>query len=146
MTRKRFIKLCMANGMQRNAANEQAKSVSMFGSYELMYQEIEESLPRLHTGTEIERVVMATMAAVRAFWESLVPALADICEGISNIFGNAAANLRGTSASYDDSKLKMAVDWIQMSNDDFYRLYGFNFNPHNYPGLYEAARTVVYGE
>lgn len=41
MTRKRFIKLCMANGMQRNAANEQAKRVGMYGSYEVMYQKIE---------------------------------------------------------------------------------------------------------
>lgn len=33
-----------------------------------------------------------------------------------------------------------------MSNDCFYELYGFNFNPHEYPGLYEEARKRVYGE
>lgn len=30
--------------------------------------------------------------------------------------------------------------WFSMSNDAFFRLYGFNFNPHEYPGLYELAR------
>ena len=34
-----------------------------------------------------------------------------------------------------------ALEWFRMSNDAFYDLYGFNFNPHSYPGLYEAART-----
>jgi hypothetical protein len=41
--------------------------------------------------------------------------------------------------------LKMAVEWFQMSNDDFFDTYGFKFNPHEYPGLYEAAREIVYG-
>ena len=39
-----------------------------------------------------------------------------------------------------------AIKWFNMSNDAFYRLYGFNFNPHNYPGLYEEARRRVYGK
>ena len=38
-----------------------------------------------------------------------------------------------------------AEQWFKMSNDAFYRLYGFNFNPHNYAGLYEAARKRIYG-
>lgn len=42
--------------------------------------------------------------------------------------------------------LQWAIKWFKMSNDDFFRLYGFNFNPHNYPGLYEIARKEVYGE
>ena len=40
--------------------------------------------------------------------------------------------------------LDMAVQWFKMSNDCFYDLYGFNFNPHDYPGLYERARRIVY--
>ena len=39
-----------------------------------------------------------------------------------------------------------ATEWFRMSNDAFYALYGFNFNPHKYPGLYEEARERVYGK
>ena len=39
-----------------------------------------------------------------------------------------------------------AIEWFSMSNDDFYDLYGFNFNPHEYPGLYEQARTRYFSE
>lgn len=35
------------------------------------------------------------------------------------------------------SKKKLCLDWFQMSNDAFYVFYGFNFNPHEYPGLYD---------
>jgi hypothetical protein len=38
-----------------------------------------------------------------------------------------------------------AVEWFSMSNDAFYDLHGFNFNPHQWSGLYEAARERVYG-
>lgn len=41
--------------------------------------------------------------------------------------------------------LRWAVLWFKMSNDTFYELYGFNFNPHDYPMLYEIAREEVYG-
>ena len=39
-----------------------------------------------------------------------------------------------------------AVQWFKMSNDAFYKMYGFNFNPHEYSGLYEIARRKVYPE
>lgn len=42
--------------------------------------------------------------------------------------------------------LEWAVLWFRMSNDGFYSLYGFNFNPYEYDGLYEIAREVVYGK
>lgn len=38
------------------------------------------------------------------------------------------------------SKKKLCLDWFKMSNDAFFSLYGFNFNPHDYPGLYEWGR------
>ena len=41
--------------------------------------------------------------------------------------------------------LQWAVLWFKMSNDAFYELYGFNFNLHDYPMLYEIAREEVYG-
>lgn len=40
----------------------------------------------------------------------------------------------------------LGCDWFRMSNDCFYEAYGFNFNPHNYPGLYERCRNIVYPE
>lgn len=44
------------------------------------------------------------------------------------------------------SKKNLTLDWFRMSNDDFYRLYGFNFNPHEHPGLYEWGRKTLYRE
>lgn len=44
------------------------------------------------------------------------------------------------------SLLEWAIRWFKMSNDAFYNLYGFNFNPHDFPGLYLLARKKVYGE
>lgn len=45
----------------------------------------------------------------------------------------------------DKSLLDWATLWFKMSNDSFFQLYGFNFNPHKYPGLYEIARNEVFG-
>lgn len=39
-----------------------------------------------------------------------------------------------------------ALEWLSMTNDTFYDLYGFNFNPHKYPNLYEEARQRLWGE
>lgn len=47
---------------------------------------------------------------------------------------------RGKSLMY------WAIEWFTMSNDCFFDLYGFNFNPHQYPLLYEQARERVYGK
>lgn len=39
-----------------------------------------------------------------------------------------------------------ALEWFSMSNNTFFDLYGFNFNPHKYPNLYEEARQRLWGE
>ena len=44
------------------------------------------------------------------------------------------------------SKKQLCLDWFRMSNDLFFQEYGFNFNPHNYQGLYEWGRKTLYGE
>ena len=44
------------------------------------------------------------------------------------------------------SKKELCLNWFRMSNDLFFQTYGFNFNPHNYPGLYEWGRKTLYGE
>ena len=44
------------------------------------------------------------------------------------------------------SLLQWAVLWFKMSNDAFFDLYWYNFNPHKYPMLYETARAEVYGK
>ena len=36
-----------------------------------------------------------------------------------------------------------ALEWFRMSNDCFYEIYGYNFNPHDYPLLYEQARERI---
>lgn len=38
MTKKRFIKLCMAHGMQRNEAQKRAENVIEFKSYDELYK------------------------------------------------------------------------------------------------------------
>ena len=48
----------------------------------------------------------------------------------------------GSIKGYD--MVKLGCDWFQMNNDCFYKKYGFNFNPHDYPGLYEHCRELVY--
>ena len=40
----------------------------------------------------------------------------------------------------------MGCQWFRMSNDAFYEMYGFNFNPHEIPGLYNRCRRIVFGE
>ena len=42
------------------------------------------------------------------------------------------------------SLLEWAIIWFNTSNDVFFRMYGFNFNPHEYKGLYALARKKVY--
>lgn len=39
--------------------------------------------------------------------------------------------------------LEWAKVWFKTDNDTFFRMYGFNFNPHKYPGLYEIARKEI---
>ena len=46
--------------------------------------------------------------------------------------------------SYDLAKL--TYDWFNTTNDAFYERYGFNFNPHEYPGLYEKVKKIVDAE
>lgn len=44
------------------------------------------------------------------------------------------------------SLIQWAIRWFKTSNDAFYSLYGFNFNPHKYPYLYDIVRKKVYGK
>ena len=48
----------------------------------------------------------------------------------------------GTTSTYNATD--MGVEWFKMSNDAFFKKYGFNFNPHEYPGLYEKCRKIVF--
>ena len=48
----------------------------------------------------------------------------------------------GHLKSYD--AIELGCEWLQMSNDAFYKLYGFNFNPHEY-GIYNTCRRRLYG-
>lgn len=48
----------------------------------------------------------------------------------------------GEIKSYD--LVELGCEWFRMSNDDFYQKYGFNFNPHKYPGLYEKCKDIIF--
>lgn len=47
------------------------------------------------------------------------------------------------STKYHDA-LDAAVQWMKMTNDGFFRMYGFNFNPHKWGNLYSMAQKAVY--
>ena len=44
MTRKRFVKICMSRGVQRDCANDWADSVSQYGSYDELFRQIKPDL------------------------------------------------------------------------------------------------------
>lgn len=48
----------------------------------------------------------------------------------------------GSVQGYD--LVSLGCEWFRMSNEEFYKKYGFNFNPHDYAGLYEHCRELVY--
>lgn len=48
----------------------------------------------------------------------------------------------GTQKIYD--VFKLGCEWFKTDNETFFRMHGFNFNPHNIPGLYEECRKAVY--
>lgn len=48
----------------------------------------------------------------------------------------------GSIKTYD--AVKLGCEWFRMSNDAFFSIYGFNFNPSQY-GLYDRCRKIVYG-
>ena len=58
---------------------------------------------------------------------------------MSTIVNWDKTTLRGVSL------MTWALRWFNMSNDAFYRMYGFNFNPHDYPGLYKEAQIRQFG-
>lgn len=59
-------------------------------------------------------------------------------------------NLSDIKKEYEITKLngKSLLEWAKLwfttSNDEFFELYNFNFNPFDYPHLYDIARKEVY--
>ena len=62
-----------------------------------------------------------------------------------NITGNSCEPNQREKKSYGTlnghDKWDLAVDWLQMSNDNFYYTYGFNFVPKG--RLFDKAKTYV---
>lgn len=75
MKRKRFIKLAMSYGVQRNEAERLAKLVCVYGSYEALFM-------AQRFGLEIERVKMA----FRRFADGLLRVLRPVMENIAAAF------------------------------------------------------------
>lgn len=67
------------------------------------------------------------------------------------VFGDGEAGRNGMSR-YDylflngKSLMFWALEWFSISNDAFFHCYGFNFNPHKYPVLYEQAQTRYFSQ
>lgn len=40
--------------------------------------------------------------------------------------------------------VSLGCAWLRMSNDEFLKEFGFNFNPHLYPPLYELCCKILY--
>ena len=68
-----------------------------------------------------------------------------VCEVGQMVVGNTllVKFSDGTVKEYD--AVHLGCEWFKMSNDGFYSMYGFNFNPHKW-GLYEKCRKLVYGD
>lgn len=76
MKRKRFVKLAMSYGLQRNEAERLAKLVCVYGSYEALFA-------AQHFGLEIERVKMA----FRRFAAEIVRIMRPVAEKLAAILG-----------------------------------------------------------
>lgn len=76
MKRKRFVKLAMSYGVQRNEAERLAKLVCAYGSYEALFA-------AQHFGLEIERVKMA----FRRFAAEIVRIMRPVVEQLAAILG-----------------------------------------------------------
>ena len=61
------------------------------------------------------------------------------------MFGNVyVVTYSDGSKKYYDA-VALGCEWFRMSNDVFYDIYGFNFNPHKYGDLYDRCRKLVHG-
>ena len=76
MKRKRFVKLAMSYGVQRNDAERLAKLVCVYGSYEALFA-------AQQFGLEIERV----KAVFRRFADSLLRAVRPMVDTLAAFFG-----------------------------------------------------------
>lgn len=75
MKRKRFVKLAMSYGVQRNEAERMAKLICVYGSYEALFA-------AQHFELEIERAKMA----FRRFADGLLRILRPVVENIAAAF------------------------------------------------------------
>lgn len=75
MKRKRFVKLAMSYGVQRNDAERLAKLVCVYGSYEALFA-------AQQFGLEIERV----KAVFRRFADSLLRAVCPMVDALAAAF------------------------------------------------------------
>lgn len=59
MTRKRFVKICMSHGMQRNTANEYTAGVAQYESYDELFQQIKPDLYYIPLRKAVDKVGVA---------------------------------------------------------------------------------------
>lgn len=78
MKRKRFVKLAMSYGVQRNEAERLAKLVCVYGSYEALFA-------AQHFGLEIERVKMVFRQFADGLLRILRPVVKNIAAALNGI-------------------------------------------------------------
>ena len=61
------------------------------------------------------------------------------------VFGTLIVSFSDNTVKTYDA-FNLGCEWLKTDNDTFYSLYGFNFNPHEIPGLYERCMKEVYKE
>ncbi len=66
MTRKRFVKLAMSHGMQRNEAEALANCVHVYGSYHTMYEEKRATWAVIHLERAFQKFSVTAAEAARS--------------------------------------------------------------------------------
>lgn len=66
MTRKRFVKLAMSHGMQRNEAETLANCVHVYGSYHTMYEEKRATWAVIRLGRAFQKIGVTVAEAARS--------------------------------------------------------------------------------
>jgi hypothetical protein len=72
--------------------------------------------------------------------------MTDLTEAYRKVILEAEKSKYKTRFLRGKSLYEWAIIWFKTDNDEFFDLYGFNFNPHEYEDLFEIARRDVYPE
>lgn len=105
MKRKRFVKLLMANGYSRNAANAIADTVPALGlSYKIKYASMLKPLNYLLSLIGGEQMCKRLSEAITYMANCITEAATKIISALADIFGMASSVIEQIKAISDGSK------------------------------------------